>query len=128
MHPLWFIPISAVLVLASKGPLLIAMSKEGTGYDNHHPRSQQARLTGWGQRALAAHQNTIESFPIFAACLLTGYTLGVSTDRLTILCAIFLACRLIYIYLYVADKALPRSLVWTLAYFTCLAMPLLGLI
>lgn len=31
------------------------MAEEGGGrYDNHHPRAQQARLTGFGARALAA--------------------------------------------------------------------------
>jgi uncharacterized MAPEG superfamily protein len=128
MQPLWFIPIAAVLVLVSKAPVVVAMSQEGQGYDNHHPRTQQGRLAGWGKRALAAHLNTIESFPIFSACLLSGHALGVSADRLLICCALFLVGRLGYLYLYIADKALFRSLIWTAAYFSCLAMPLLGLI
>jgi uncharacterized MAPEG superfamily protein len=128
LQPLWFIPIAAVLVLVSKAPVVVAMSQEGQGYDNHHPRTQQGRLTGWGKRALAAHLNTIESFPIFAACLLAGHSLSVSADRLVICCALFLVGRLGYIFLYITDKALPRSLVWTAAYCACLAMPLLGLI
>lgn len=54
--------------LHRQGPVARAMAEEGGGrYDNHHPRAQQARLTGFGARALAAHLNSIEAFPLFAA-------------------------------------------------------------
>ena len=41
-----------------KAPLAFAMNKLG-GYDNRHPRAQQAQLKGFGARALAVHQNSI---------------------------------------------------------------------
>ena len=39
------------------------------GYDNRHPGAQQHALTGFGARALAAHQNSFESLIIFAVAL-----------------------------------------------------------
>lgn len=39
-----------------------AQSMSAGGYDNNHPRDQQAALVGWGKRANAAHNNTLESF------------------------------------------------------------------
>lgn len=45
--PLWCLFFSAVLIFLAKIPVAKAMATEGGGrYDNHHPRAQQARLTG----------------------------------------------------------------------------------
>ena len=55
--------LAGALIYVSKIPVAIAMAKLDGRYDNHHPRAQQARLTGFGARALAAHQNAIEAFP-----------------------------------------------------------------
>lgn len=52
--------IAMVLPIVAKIPVAIAMNNAG-GYDNNHPRAQQAKLTGFGARALAAHQNAFES-------------------------------------------------------------------
>ena len=61
---------AALLPYAAKIPVAFAMANIG-GYDNQHPRSQQAKLEGFGARAFAAHQNAFESLLIFAiACLL----------------------------------------------------------
>ncbi|WP_335598963.1 MAPEG family protein, partial [Halopseudomonas sp.] len=53
-----------------KSRLPLRRGRSGKGYDNAHPRAQQAALTGWGARALASHQNMIEAFPLFAAGVL----------------------------------------------------------
>lgn len=55
--------IAMLLPYLAKGPVAWAMVKAG-GYDNHHPRTQQAQLTGFGARALAGHQNAFESLLI----------------------------------------------------------------
>jgi hypothetical protein len=38
--------IALLMPYLAKAPLIIAMAREGNGYDNKHPREQQARLTG----------------------------------------------------------------------------------
>lgn len=50
--------IACALAIISKGPVTYFMNQLG-GYNNKHPRSQQAKLTGAGARALAAHQNNV---------------------------------------------------------------------
>ena len=64
------------MILVTKAPVALAQSKEGRGYDNRNPRVQQSRLTGFGARALAAHQNMIEAFPVFAAGVLVVLATG----------------------------------------------------
>ena len=61
--PFWCVFISALLIYVAKIPVAKAMNEQG-GYDNHLPRQQQAQLTGFGARALAAHQNCFEAFII----------------------------------------------------------------
>jgi uncharacterized MAPEG superfamily protein len=89
------------------------MAKEGGGrYDNHHPRAQQARLTGFGARALAAHLNSIEAFPLFAVGVLMAHvtqTYGVLVD---VLAVTFVVSRVLYLLLYWWDLHWQRSLVW----------------
>ena len=46
--------VVAMLPYLAKAPVAKAMHQLG-GYDNHHPRAQQGKLTGLGQRATAAH-------------------------------------------------------------------------
>ena len=70
--PFWCLFFSALLIYLAKAPVAKAMSEEGGGYDNRNPRAQQARLTGFGARAVAAHQNSIEIFPLFAAGVLVA--------------------------------------------------------
>lgn len=69
--PLLCIFLAFLLTHASKVPVAVAQARqakaEGKTYDNKHPRAQQAKLTGWGARALAGHKNAFENFAPFAA-------------------------------------------------------------
>lgn len=96
----------------SKVPLALAMSKEGKGYDNKTPRDQQARLTGWGKRALAAHQNSFEVTPLFAACVFVGHLTNGNPFWSSCLAVTFLISRVLYTYLYLANVDAMRSVVW----------------
>ena len=64
--------IAALLPYLAKAPVAIAMNKLD-GYDNRHPRAQQSKLTGFGARALAAHQNSFESLLIFTIALVVVF-------------------------------------------------------
>ena len=57
--------IAVLLPYLAKAPLAIAMHKESK-YDNNYPRTQQSNLTGFGARALAAHENSFESLISYA--------------------------------------------------------------
>ena len=71
--PFWCVFISALLIYVARMPVAKAMKEQG-GYDNHLPRQQQAQLTGFGARALAAHQNSFEAFILFAVGVLMAHT------------------------------------------------------
>ena len=103
---------SALLIYLAKIPVAIAMAKLDGRYDNHHPRAQQARLTGSGARALAAHQNAIEAFPLFAAGVLAALWAGADATLVNSLCLVFIAARVLYTLCYWYDLDKLRSLIW----------------
>ncbi len=119
------IPIALALIYVPKIPLSVAMGRRPEGYDNKHPRDQQAQLTGWGRRALAAHQNAFEAFPPFAAGVLVA-TVGHADPKWTsILALTFVASRLIYPFLYLANIDKMRSLVWGVGLLSSFGLMLL---
>lgn len=118
---LWCIAAAWILVYAGKLPVAVAMHKAG-GYDNRHPRAQQAALTGWGARSVAAHLNGFETFAPFAAAVLVAHISGASTGLVDILAVVFVVSRVIYVGLYLADLASLRSLVWTFGWLATLGL------
>ncbi len=100
----------------------LGMAQVKVGYDNHNPRDQQASLTGWGKRALAAHQNQIESFPLFAAGILVAESLAVAQATVDNLAMAYIAARILYLVFYITDTAMLRSTVWGVGYFSSLAL------
>ncbi|MGQ7818577.1 MAPEG family protein [Metapseudomonas furukawaii] len=122
--PFWCLFAVALLIYIAKIPVAKAMKEEGRGYDNHHPRAQQARLTGFGARALAAHQNTIEAFPLFAAGVLVAHVTQTQGWFVEALALLFVVTRVLYLFLYWNDKATLRSLVWGVGLLCCLLLML----
>jgi uncharacterized MAPEG superfamily protein len=122
--PFWCLFFAALLIYLAKIPVAKAMQEEGRGYDNHHPRAQQARLTGFGARAVAAHQNSIEMFPLFAAGVLMAHVTQTQGWFVDLLAIIFIVSRVLYLFLYWIDKASLRSLVWVIGLVCCLLLML----
>ncbi|MFO0679657.1 MAG: MAPEG family protein [Polyangiaceae bacterium] len=105
--------LAFLLCYASKIPLAVAMAKAGKGrYDNHHPRAQQAEVRGWGARAHAAHLNSFEGFAPFAASVLIAHVGHGNPSLAAMAACTYVASRVVYIGLYLADLATLRSLVW----------------
>ena len=109
--PFWCVFISALLIFVAKIPVAKAMNEQG-GYNNHLPRQQQAQLTGFGARALAAHQNSFEAFMIFAVGVLVAHSTQTAGWLIDALAIVFVIARIIYLLCYWADLAWQRSLVW----------------
>lgn len=119
---------AALLIFISKMPLAFAQARAVGGYDNSNPRGQQASLEGFGARAKAAHENTIEAFPVFAAGALLALWSDADVATMQMWCSIFLVSRVVYIALYLMDKGTLRSLVWfvgLVASYALMAQPLL---
>ena len=103
--------IAALLPFIAKVPVALAMNKLG-GYNNKYPRSQQAELTGFGARALAAHQNAFESFIIFAPAVLLAISTqntGVLIEQLAIT---HIVARVLYNIAYLMNVGVIRSIIW----------------
>jgi len=111
---IWCLFIAGLLPLLAKGPLAFAMNKLG-GYNNNHPREQQSKLTGFGARALAAHQNAFESFIIFAPAVLLAIITNNTGEFIVQLAVIHVCARVAYNVLYLMDIDKLRSLVWFVA-------------
>ena len=82
------------------------------GFDNHDPRVWMSKLEGYQARANAAQHNSFEALPLFIAGVLAAQQMHGDQSRIDSLALIFIALRIVYIGLYVADKPSLRSLVW----------------
>lgn len=118
---------AAILIMISKVPLAMAQGRMQGGYDNNNPRDQQNSLDGFGKRALSAHQNTIEAFPLFAAGVGLALLAQAPMETVNILCLAFVAARLIYIVCYLKDLATLRSVVWAVGFIASIWLMVLAL-
>lgn len=70
-------------------------------------------ITGWGARALRAHENLKENFPMFAVAVLLVVLAGKAGTSSTEMAAVtFLVARLVHISVYIAGWFWPRTLAW----------------
>ncbi|WP_295680688.1 MAPEG family protein [uncultured Nevskia sp.] len=109
----WCVLIAAYLPLAWTG-----MAKFGAGgkdFDNAAPRVMLAKLDGWRQRANWAQLNGFEAFPPFAAAVIIAHLLAVPQARIDLLAMAFIAARVVYGILYLANLPSLRSLAWMIA-------------
>jgi uncharacterized MAPEG superfamily protein len=127
---LFCILIAAILPIVCAG-----IAKRGTfgiprkegGYDNIDPRGWLARQEGVRKWANNAQANSFEALPFFAAAVIVAHMLGSAGLLLNVLAVVFIALRMLYIWLYVTAKQGARSLVWTLAFAVNVAIFLLPL-
>lgn len=113
--------IAAILPYIAKAPVAYAMNKLG-GYDNNHPRAQQSKLTGFGARALAAHQNAFESLIVFSAAILTAIATQTINDTIALLAITHIIARILYNLLYLYNVGTLRSIVWAIGLGCSLAI------
>ncbi len=113
--------LALLLPLLAKGPVAYAMAKLG-GYNNNHPREQQSKLTGFGARALAAHQNAFESLILFAPAVILALATGNTNQTIIMLAIIHVISRVLYNIFYLINIGLLRSIVWGIATLCSLAI------
>ena len=116
----WCVLIAALLPIVCAGIAKSGMMRTAPakgGYDNSDPRAWLARQTDWRGRANAAQANTFEAIPFFFAAVIIAHQLQASQFLLDILAVLFVALRILYIALYVGNRANARSIVWALAFF-----------
>lgn len=115
----WCILVAALLPVLCAG---LAKAGSKGGFDNHDPRAWLQKQTGWRARANAAQANTFEALPFFMAAVVIAHQLQAEQGRLDLLAVAFVALRLAFIALYLADLATLRSVVWGLALLVNIAI------
>lgn len=117
----WCVLIAALLPIACGGIAKRAgfgKKRSEGGYDNHNPRKWMAEQGPESARANAAQANSFEALPFFIGAVIIAHQLGAPQARVDVLAVAFIVLRMIYIALYVGDKATARSIVWGLALLT----------
>ncbi|KAI0220164.1 hypothetical protein L0F63_006793 [Massospora cicadina] len=108
-----------VLCLA---PVRYAQSRTPGGLDNSNPRQQYSEMAGYGQRALYAHNNTLEGFVFFAFALIANQFGNGNPSGASVLAVIYTICRTIYVPLYILNFASLRSAVWLASLICVIAL------
>lgn len=111
----WSILVAALLPIVCAGIAkygMFSQSARDGGYDNRDPRAWLARQSDWRARANAAQANSFEALPFFIGAVVVAFQLGADPARVNLLAALFVLLRIVYIGLYVGNKASLRSLVW----------------
>lgn len=125
----WCILFAALLPIVCAGIAKSGMMnkpRSDGGYDNHDPRSWLARQGDWRARANNAQANSFEALPFFFAAVIVAHQLEAGQLSLDLLAVAFVLLRVLYVYLYIADRAGLRSLVWTLAFLVNVTILFLG--
>ncbi len=115
---------AAVLPILSVGLAKFTSIKSPAkgGYDNNNPREWEAKQTGWKARAKAAQENGFEALPLFAFAVLAAQQAGLDQAHTDKMAMIFIAIRLIYVAVYLANIGALRSLVWFAGYGVTVAI------
>jgi len=113
------LPVGCAALAKSKG---YGKRRRDGGFDNNRPREWLAGLEGWQARANAAQENSWEALPVFIAGLFVAHQHQAAQATVDLLAIGFLAARLAFIWLYVADKASLRSLIWVAGLAACVAL------
>ena len=125
----WCLLVAALLPIVCSGLAKAGMfgkpRREG-GYDNTNPRNWLARQKDWRARANAAQSNSFEALPLFMAAVIIAHQLGANQAYLDLLAFLFVALRILYIMMDVADMAKARSIVWTAALLVNVAILFVG--
>ncbi|MEP0869242.1 MAPEG family protein [Trichocoleus desertorum AS-A10] len=114
------LPVSALLLYSIAGAalliyipfLVVAYGRLQVGYDSRAPRAVFEKLPAYAQRATWAHQNSFESFMLFAAAALMAYVTQQDSIWVTGAAIAYLVARLLFSLFYILDIPLGRSLMF----------------
>jgi len=108
--PFWCILVASLLPYIWSSAAVKARIDQFGQLDNRLPRAQQARLEGWGARALGAASNGFETFPLFAAAVLVAHIAGADASASATWSLVYVAARILHGLCYVGDLDKLRSL------------------
>jgi uncharacterized MAPEG superfamily protein len=111
-------------LIAGLMPLFtVAIAKRGRpDFDNAEPRAWLEKQSGLRRRADYAHRNHFEAFPFFAAGVIIAQQVHAAQNMLNLLALVFIAARIAYTVLYLADRPSLRSAVWAVAFLAAIGL------
>lgn len=121
------IAYAAILVYAPF--LVVAYARVKVGLDLASPRAMFDKLPDYAKRATWAHQNSFETFMLFAAAAITAYVTGQNSPVVAYLAIAFVVARVFYSIFYIVNIPLGRSLMFAIgsaATFTLFALSFLS--
>ncbi|HLO46889.1 MAG TPA: MAPEG family protein [Kamptonema sp.] len=130
------LPVSAILLdsiaaaaaLVYAPFLVVAYARLQIGYDLSAPRAMFDRLPAYAQRATWAHQNSFETFVVFAAAALMADATGVDSTAAARAAIAFVIARLLFSVFYILNIPLARSLMFGIGSFCTATLFALSLI
>lgn len=114
----------ACVLIAGLLPIVAAgIAKFGfKDFDNRNPRQWLAQQTGFRARANAAQANTFESLPYFFIAIAIAAIAQAPQDRIDLLAVIYVLARIAFIVCYIVDWPTTRTIVWTIALASIIAI------
>jgi uncharacterized MAPEG superfamily protein len=101
---------AVILTVASIVPAKLSGRSD---YDNANPRDPRFYTQGLRARSQGAHLNGYEAFPFFAAAVILAEMRGVAQPTVNALAIAFVLARMVYVLLYLTNRATLRSLIWS---------------
>jgi uncharacterized MAPEG superfamily protein len=120
--------IAAAAVLIYLPFLVVGYARARVGYDTSAPRAMFDKLPPYAQRATWAHQNSFETFMVFAIAALMAYVTGVNSPTAFYAAIAFVVARLLYSIFYILNIPIMRSLMFaigSLSSFTLIALSII---
>jgi uncharacterized MAPEG superfamily protein len=120
--------IAAAAALIYLPFLVVGYARVKVGYDISAPRAMFDKLPPYAQRATWAHQNSFETFIIFAAAALMAYVTGQKSSVATGAAIAFVITRLLYSVFYIFNIPLARSLMFAIGSLSSATLFVLSLL
>ena len=130
------LPVSAILLdcIAAAAALIyfpflvVAYARLQVGMDIAAPRAMFDKLPAYGQRATWAHQNSFETFMVFAAAALMAYVTNQNSALAAGAAIAFVVARLLHSVFYILNVPLARSLMFGIGSLSTLTLFALSLL
>lgn len=106
--------IAAAAFLVYLPFLVVAYGRVQVGYDQAAPRTMFDKLPPYAQRATWAHQNSFESFTVFAPAALMAYVTNQNSSLAAGAAIAYIIARLLYSVFYILNVPIARSLMFAI--------------
>lgn len=107
--------ITAAAALIYLPYFAVAFGRFQVGYDMGAPRSLFDKLPDYAQRATWAHQNSWESFALYAPAAIMAFAAGLPAEAVLTSVVTYLASRVTYSLFYILNVPILRSLSWAIS-------------